>query len=54
MASGYFCLMALCCCIKGVSALDFDMGNKYNDALGVEDRELWDVDKKVRSRESGV
>lgn len=25
MASGYFCLIARCCCISGVSAKDFDM-----------------------------
>lgn len=31
MASGYLALMALCCCIKGVSAAAFAMVGKNNE-----------------------
>lgn len=46
MASGYFCLMALCCCIKGVSALDFDMENKYTAAQFAAGKKEGDVERK--------
>src|SRR5450432_2950236 len=32
MASGYFCLIARCCCIRGVSALVLTMGGKFKEA----------------------
>lgn len=35
MASGYFCLIARCCCIKGVSAVDLDMATNILSSLSI-------------------
>ena len=35
MASGYFCFIALCCCIKGVSAVDLDMATNILSSLSI-------------------
>lgn len=40
MASGYFALMALCCCINGVAPDAFAIGGKNSELQGQKSRLL--------------